>query len=226
MWRQSCRLSYGSVMIPLCSVTLEWLIHSKQACWKGSATWIEHTVWVIQHVLIETSGNFSQFYVQCMWTRGSVVPLPPDPVASTDSGRGRGFVADIVVQTFDATFHLLALILKFWKENQTDKRKLKNTGGNVKKKIYIYSRFTWKGCKYILFYYCYKENVIKKDPIGWCCTSLWTRSGLDNIYTRVIQHIRHWLSNEEWVTVRGDGKIATQYEFLIVSCFERIKFIY
>lgn len=76
MWRQSCRLSYGSVMIPLCSVTLEWLIHSKQACWKGSATWIEHTVWVIQHVLIETSGNFSQFYVQCMWTRGSVVPPP------------------------------------------------------------------------------------------------------------------------------------------------------
>lgn len=156
---------------------------------------------------------------------------PPDPVASTDSGRGRGFVADgsdIQRNIPPLDTHL---ILKFWKEkkgkeNQTDKRKLKNMGGNVKKKIYIYSRLTWKGCKYILFYYCYKENVIKKDPIGWCCTSLWTQSGLDNIYTRVIQHIRHWLSNEEWVTVCGDGKIATQYEFLIVSCFERIKFIY
>lgn len=26
--------------------------------------------------------------------------------------------------------------------------------------------------------------------------------------------------------VRENGKIATKYEFLIVSCFERIKFIY
>lgn len=220
-------------MIPLCSVTLEWLIHSKQACWKGSATWIEHTVWVIQHVLIETSGNFLQFYVQCMWTGGSVVP-PHPPIQWRPRIQVGVEVLWPTVQTFNTTFHLLALILswsfekKEGKENQTDKRKLKkHGGGGVEKKIYIYSRLTWKGCKYILFYYCYKENVIKMDPIGWCCTSLWSQSGLDNVYTRcVIQHNRHWLSNEEWVTVCGDGKIATQYEFLIVSCFERIKFIY
>lgn len=161
-------------------------------------------------------------------------PLPPTvPVASTDSGRGWGFVADGSDIQRNIPPLGTHLILKFWKEKRkresNRQKKTKKTwgGGEVEKKIYIYSRLTWKGYKYILFYYCYKENVIKMNPIGWCCTSLWSQSGLDNVYTScVIQHNRHWLSNEEWVTVRGDGKIATQYEFLIVSCFERIKFIY
>lgn len=145
MWRQSCRLSYGSVMIPLCSVTLEWLIHSKQACWKGSATWIEHTVWVIQHVLIETSGNFLQFYVQCMWTGGSVVPPPPPPIQWRPRIQVGVEVLWPTVQTFNATFHLLALILsssfekKKGKENQTDKRKLKNMGrGGWEENLYLF----------------------------------------------------------------------------------------
>lgn len=122
MWRQSCRFGYGFVMIPLCSVPPEWLIHSKQACWKGSATWVEHTVWVIQHVLIETSGSFSLFCVQCMWTT-----RPPDLLSSTDSGQGRRFAAD----GSDIQRNIPPLgahrFLKFWKEkkrkrksNQTD----------------------------------------------------------------------------------------------------------
>lgn len=141
MWRQSCRLWYGSVVIPLCSVTLEWLIHSKQACWKGSATWIEHTVWVIQHVLIETSGNFSQFYVQCMWTRGSVAP----PIQWRPRIQVGVEVLWPTVQTFNATFHLLALILswsfekkKRKRESQNRQKKTKKTWGETSRRKFIF----------------------------------------------------------------------------------------
>lgn len=146
----SCR--FGSVMIPLCSVPPEWLIHSKQACWKGSATWIEHTVCVIQHVLIETSGSFSLFCVQCMWT--TRLPPTPDLLSSTDSGRGRRFAADSSDIQRNIPPLGTHLFLKFWKEKR--KRKLnrqKQTEEKIKStKIYIYSRLTWGG-KWLQVYF-------------------------------------------------------------------------
>lgn len=51
--------------------------------------------------------------------------------------------------------------------------------GKQRRKFIFIQGLLGKNCKYILFYYCYKENGIKMDPIGWCCTKT-LNCGLDN----------------------------------------------
>lgn len=120
---------------------LSWvrLIHSKRACWKGSATWIEHTVWVTQHVFDRDVWDFSA--VLC----------------TVHVDRRLGRLLDLIVHGLSSRFwgwwfrcnipplgtHLFLTVSK-GRKRKANRWKKNKTRGKIKKKIYIYSRLTWK----------------------------------------------------------------------------------
>lgn len=134
-------------------VTLaEWLVHFKASMSKGSATWIEHTVWVIQHVLIETSGIF--VYSAC----GPEARPCPDLTSSTDSGRG--FAAD----GSDIRCNIPPLgthvFLTFWKGKKKIKQtKEKNMGISKEENLYLFKVYLEKIASIFYFIIVIKKMV-------------------------------------------------------------------